>query len=61
MKMTDGRTAAIVDTDGGVDDVLAIRVAESLAQCPLTVTTVGGNVSADQAAQTVSFYQCTLG
>ena len=55
MKMTDGRTATIVDTDGGVDDVLAIRVAESLAQGPLTVTTVGGNVSADQAAQTVRF------
>ncbi|MEL4165095.1 nucleoside hydrolase [Corynebacterium bovis] len=45
----------VIDTDGGVDDLVAIDVAKRLYDGELTVTTVGGNVSAAQAAQTVAF------
>lgn len=45
----------IIDTDGGVDDVLALRLALQLDLANVCVTTVGGNVSASQAAQTIGF------
>lgn len=41
----------IVDTDGGVDDAVALLVAERLAGPVMDVVTVGGNVSCAQAAQ----------
>lgn len=41
----------IVDTDGGVDDMVALLVADLVADTAPTITTVGGNVSAQQAAQ----------
>ncbi len=43
----------VIDTDGGVDDVLACLVAERHGVRTL-VTTVGGNVSAEQAAQNIA-------
>lgn len=53
--MTNVNSPVIIDTDGGVDDVLALRLALLLNPSLLSITTVGGNVSAFQAAQTVSF------
>jgi inosine-uridine nucleoside N-ribohydrolase len=45
--------ALVIDTDGGVDDVLACLTAEHSHPRTL-VTTVGGNVSAAQAAQNIA-------
>ncbi|MEJ4113150.1 nucleoside hydrolase [Corynebacterium kroppenstedtii] len=49
------RGRLIVDSDGGIDDVFAVRLAKMLSQRDVCITTVGGNVSAQQAAQTLAF------
>lgn len=55
-KLTDRHPQTlVVDTDGGVDDAVACLVAADLLDLPhVTFTSVGGNVSAHQAAQNVA-------
>ncbi|MGO1664867.1 MAG: nucleoside hydrolase [Micrococcaceae bacterium] len=47
-------TRLIVDTDGGVDDCVAALVACNLDGIEVQFTSVGGNVSAEQAAQNIA-------
>ncbi|CEP02074.1 Inosine/uridine-preferring nucleoside hydrolase domain-containing protein [Plasmodiophora brassicae] len=50
-----GRRLVIVDTDGGVDDAVAVIVALKSESCDvLALTAVAGNVGVDQAARNMS-------
>ena len=51
------RKKVIIDTDGGLDDILAILLAVSSPELEvLAITTVSGNVDVEQATQNIRLF-----